>query len=187
MYGGGGNTGAPYRRDFIELYNTTAAPISLAGWSVQYKSATGTTWATTALSGSIPAQRVLPGRRGVRRGRRQRAADPQRDRHPQPECHRRCGRAVNAAAALTCNLAACATTGAVVDLVGFGTANTFAGTTAAPAGSNTSSLSRTVGHQNTANNGADFAAEAPRPGLASTRPDIVTPVDQDHRRDPGAG
>ena len=55
VYGGGGNTGAPYTNDFIELQNTTGAAIPLTGLSVQYRSATGTTSAVTTLSGSIPA------------------------------------------------------------------------------------------------------------------------------------
>ncbi|MBA2384229.1 MAG: lamin tail domain-containing protein, partial [Actinobacteria bacterium] len=36
VYGGGGNSGATYTNDFIELYNPTAASIPLTGWSVQY-------------------------------------------------------------------------------------------------------------------------------------------------------
>jgi hypothetical protein len=44
VYGGGGNTGAPYSNDFIELYNPTSAAISLNGLSVQYASSTGTSW-----------------------------------------------------------------------------------------------------------------------------------------------
>ncbi|HEX5637490.1 MAG TPA: lamin tail domain-containing protein, partial [Gammaproteobacteria bacterium] len=42
VYGGGGNTGAPYTHDFIELFNRGTSTVSLAGWSVQYASATGT-------------------------------------------------------------------------------------------------------------------------------------------------
>src|SRR5215468_6461519 len=42
VYGGGGNTGAPYTNDFVELYNRGTGPASVAGWSVQYASATGT-------------------------------------------------------------------------------------------------------------------------------------------------
>ena len=57
VYGGGGNAGATLTNDFIELYNRTGAPISLAGWSVQYASAAGTTWQVTPLTGSIPAGR----------------------------------------------------------------------------------------------------------------------------------
>jgi len=55
VYGGGGNTGATYTNDFIELYNPTSAAVSLSGWSVQYASATGGFTQTTNLSGSIPA------------------------------------------------------------------------------------------------------------------------------------
>jgi len=42
VYGGGGNTGAPYRSDFVELFNRSTSTISITGWSVQYSSATGT-------------------------------------------------------------------------------------------------------------------------------------------------
>jgi DNA/RNA endonuclease G (NUC1) len=55
VYGGGGNSGATFRNDFIELYNRGDAPVSLAGWSVQYASSSGTSWQVTPLSGSIPA------------------------------------------------------------------------------------------------------------------------------------
>jgi hypothetical protein len=48
VYGGGGNTGAPYLSDYIEIYNS-GAPQDLTGWSVQYASSTGTTWTVTAL------------------------------------------------------------------------------------------------------------------------------------------
>ena len=44
VYGGGGNTGATWRNDFIELFNRGAAPVNIAGWSVQYASATGSSW-----------------------------------------------------------------------------------------------------------------------------------------------
>jgi hypothetical protein len=56
VYGGGGNAGATYKNDFIELYNRTAAPISLAGWSVQYSAAGGTgNFQVTSLTGTIAA------------------------------------------------------------------------------------------------------------------------------------
>src|SRR2546423_10995726 len=55
VYGGGGNSGATLKNDFIELYNRSAAPVSVNGWSVQYAATTGTTWQRTALSGTIAA------------------------------------------------------------------------------------------------------------------------------------
>jgi predicted extracellular nuclease len=53
LYGGGGNTGATYKNDFIELYNSGDTAVNVTGWSVQYASATGTTWQVTNLSGTI--------------------------------------------------------------------------------------------------------------------------------------
>ncbi|MFO0588746.1 MAG: lamin tail domain-containing protein [Polyangiaceae bacterium] len=55
VYGAGGNSGATYNRDFVELHNRGASAQSLTGWAVQYASAAGNTWTATALSGSIPA------------------------------------------------------------------------------------------------------------------------------------
>ena len=43
VYGGGGNSGAPFNKDFVELYNRASTPVDLTGWSVQYSSAAGTT------------------------------------------------------------------------------------------------------------------------------------------------
>lgn len=73
IYGSGGNTGALYRYDYIELYNPTASAISLAGWSLQYSGATGKTWNSNKanLSGSVaPGKYFLvqcgnPGTEGV--------------------------------------------------------------------------------------------------------------------------
>ena len=53
VYGGGGNSGATLKNDFIELYNGGAEDVDLTGWSVQYASAGGSSWQTTPLSGTI--------------------------------------------------------------------------------------------------------------------------------------
>ena len=56
IYGGGGNSGATLKNDFIELFNPTGQPVDVSRWSVQYASAAGTSWAVTPLlSGTIPA------------------------------------------------------------------------------------------------------------------------------------
>jgi 5'-nucleotidase len=57
-YLSGGSTGAAYKSKFVELYNTSDAPVSLEGWSVQYRSASGAAAPTSvaSLSGSIPAK-----------------------------------------------------------------------------------------------------------------------------------
>lgn len=41
VYGGGGNAGATYKNDFIELYNPTNSDIDLSGWKIQYASKAG--------------------------------------------------------------------------------------------------------------------------------------------------
>ncbi|MFT3683345.1 MAG: lamin tail domain-containing protein [Phycisphaerales bacterium] len=48
VYGGGGNSGATLRNDFIELKNIGTTPVNIAGWSVQYSSATGVFQPTNA-------------------------------------------------------------------------------------------------------------------------------------------
>src|SRR5919108_2459670 len=55
IYGGGGNAGATFRNDYVELFNAGTAAVDLSGWTVQYATAAGTTWQTTALSGTIGA------------------------------------------------------------------------------------------------------------------------------------
>jgi DNA/RNA endonuclease G (NUC1) len=54
VYGGGGNAGATLKNDFIEIFNPGVSTVNLAGWSVQYASAAGTSWQVTALSGTLP-------------------------------------------------------------------------------------------------------------------------------------
>ncbi|HQP09484.1 MAG TPA: lamin tail domain-containing protein, partial [Anaerolineaceae bacterium] len=53
VYGGGGNSGATLKNDFIELYNLGATTVDVSGWTVQYASATGSSWQKTSLSGTI--------------------------------------------------------------------------------------------------------------------------------------
>jgi DNA/RNA endonuclease G (NUC1) len=60
LYGGGGNVGAVYTNDFVEIFNRSTSAVNLAGWSVQYASATGTSWQATPLTGTIaPGQYYL--------------------------------------------------------------------------------------------------------------------------------
>src|SRR6516165_1211701 len=57
VYAGGGNAGAAYTNDFVELFNRGGTSVDLTGWSIQYASAASTSWQVTALAGS-----VAPGR-----------------------------------------------------------------------------------------------------------------------------
>lgn len=56
-YVNGGSRNAPYTHKFVELFNTTDAPVTLDGMSLQYRSATGSEDPTgvVQLRGTIPA------------------------------------------------------------------------------------------------------------------------------------
>jgi hypothetical protein len=53
VYGGGGNAGATFRNDYVELHNRGTTPVNLNGASIQYAAAAGNTWQPVALSGTI--------------------------------------------------------------------------------------------------------------------------------------
>ncbi len=57
-YLSGGSAGAAFTNKFVELYNPGAQAVSLSGWSVQYRPATGTGASTSVvpLSGTIAAK-----------------------------------------------------------------------------------------------------------------------------------
>ncbi len=161
VYGGGGNGGATYTHDFIELFNRGSAPVSLSGWSVQYASATGTSWQVTSLSGSIaPGQYYLVQQAQGSGGT---TALPTPDATGNIALSATAGKValVNTTTALT---GACPTAG-VVDFVGFGsTANCFEGSGPTAAPGNTTAVLRVAGGcTDTDNNAADFATGAPTP------------------------
>ena len=139
VYGGGGNSGAVYRNDFIELYNPTLSAINLNGWSVQYASSTGTSWQVTTLSGSIaPKSFYLV---------QQSAGTGGTTNLPTPDRVGTINMAGTAGKVLLSNVATAQTGAAptgtqIVDFVGFGTANGFEGTGPTPAPSNTTSIER---------------------------------------------
>lgn len=159
VYGGGGNSGATYKNDFIELFNRSSAPISLNGWSVQYASATGTSWQVTTLPNVMlqPGQYFLVQQAAGAGG----TASLVADKVGTIAMSGTAGKVLlaNVATAVTSPTAA-----SVLDLVGFGTANAFEGAVA-PAPSNTNSIMRAGnGCTDSDNNGSDFAA-----GLAAPR------------------
>jgi uncharacterized protein len=159
VYGGGGNTNAPYTNDFIELRNLESTPVSVNGWTVQYASAAGTSWATTTLAGTIPANgfylvREGGGPNGV----------------PLPAADAIGGIAMSAASGKVALIAdPGALTGscpvaAAIDFVGYGTANCFEGAGAAPGLDNESAAIRhNEGLTDTNDNVADFAEGTPIP------------------------
>ena len=56
VYGGGGGSTGTYLYDYIELFNSSGSAVSIGGWSVQYGSATGTSFGSAATNiANIPA------------------------------------------------------------------------------------------------------------------------------------
>jgi DNA/RNA endonuclease G (NUC1) len=173
VYGGGGNASATYANDYVELYNPTAAPITMTGWSLQYAAATGTSFAGKQVIGGT----IEPGHYylvSLASGGANGAP------LPTPAVS---GTDINMAAgagkiALVSNSAtltgACpvGTDPDIVDFVGYGaTANCHEGTANAPGASNTTAvLRKTDGGTDTDQNGNDFVAGAPNP--RSTTPPV---------------
>jgi predicted extracellular nuclease len=167
VYGGGGNSGAPFNKDFIELFNRSAAPVDLSSWSVQYASASGTSYQATALTGSIPAGGFyLVAESGGATG----AALPTPDVTGTLAMSSSSGKVAlvsGSTAALSCGTT-CSSAADVVDFVGYGAANDAAGT-ATPGLSNTTSAQRmTSPLADTGNNSADFVVAAPTPKAPTT-------------------
>lgn len=165
VYGGGGNTGATYKNDFIELYNRGSTPVSLNGWSVQYASATGSSWQVTSLTNVTlqPGQYYLVREAAGAGGT---ASLPTPDATGSISMSSTAGKValVTSTTALSCG-AACATNAAVRDYVGFGTtANNYEGSGPTAAPSNTLAVLRAGnGATDTDSNVADFATGAPNP------------------------
>ncbi|WP_445548212.1 MULTISPECIES: lamin tail domain-containing protein [unclassified Frankia] len=161
VYGGGGNSGAPYLNDFVELYNRGTTAVSVAGWSTQYASASGTNYLVTALSGTIqPGARYLV-RLGS--GGSQGAALPTPDATGTTNLSATSGKValVTSTTALTCG-GNCDTAPGVKDFVGYGGANDYE-TSPAQALSNTTSATRSNPATDSDNNASDFAKVSPTP------------------------
>ncbi|MCY4726292.1 ExeM/NucH family extracellular endonuclease [Nocardioides sp. STR2] len=155
-YGGGGNSGATWTNDFIELYNPTDAPISLTGLSVQYRSSGGTGTGFTNLSGTVAAKSHFLVQ--------QAAGSGGTTALPTPDAIGTLAMSGTAGtvALVTGTETVTPTAGNTIDLVGWGGATLREGT-AAPATTNSTSVARKVEGDDTNDNSVDFAAGVPSP------------------------
>ncbi|MFD0596939.1 lamin tail domain-containing protein [Catellatospora coxensis] len=170
VYGGGGNTGATYTNDFIELYNRGSMTVDVTGWTVQYASAAGSTWQTTALSGEI-----LPGAYYlVQEAQGPGGTTPL----PTPNAvgdiamSLSSGKValVTTSAPLACAIG-CDTAAGVRDFVGYGSSATSAEGSPAPTLSNTTAALRDDdGAVDTDDNSVDFSAARPTRATARRPP-----------------
>jgi predicted extracellular nuclease len=167
VYGGGGNAGAPLRNDFIELFNPTTISVNLDGWSVQYATATGSSWSVTNL-GNIslaPGQYYLIKQAS---GGNNGADLPPEDVAGNTAMAATAGKValVNSTTRLS---GTCPASADIVDLVGYGTnASCFRGSGPSRApGNATSALRLNGGCVDTQNNIGDFEIAAPIPRNSS--------------------
>jgi endonuclease I len=170
VYGGGGNSGATYTNDFIELFNRGGSPINVNGWSVQYAAATSGTWAVTIL----PSVVIQPGHYCLIQ---EAAGGGGTTPLPVPNATGTMSlSATSGKVALVNNgtalSAACPSGTNIVDLVGYGsTANCFEGSGPTATLTNTTAAIRANGGcSDTNSNAGDFVAGAANPRNTSSSP-----------------
>lgn len=189
VYGGGGNSGATYNADFVELFNPTDATIDLAGLALQYRSTSGGSGGVASLSGTVTAgdtfvvRTTNPGSTG--------AEVPTPDL-VSPTTLNMAG--TNGQVLLLPDTTPFTGTGdvagsaALVDMVGFGPGssttpnNTFETAPTTPSLTNQTSAQRQADGTDTDDNSADFAASTPTPGAIYTPPpppeEVTAPIAQ---------
>lgn len=179
VYGAGGNTGAVYQNDFVELYNRSGADIVMTSWSIQYTSSTGNSWGNNKVvfSDTIPANGFFLIKLAT--GGTTGTPLPAEDASGAINLSGTAGKLIlcNSATSLSANTNPNESTDSnIVDKLGYGAANGFEGTGPAPAASATTSVQRTSPGIDTDNNSADFIAGAPNPTNSSPSSDITPPV-----------
>jgi hypothetical protein len=179
IYAGGGNSGAPLKNDFVEIFNRTDSAIDVSSWSIQTTTATGTTWTVirlcpvnqTCLIGANKYYLIQLGSGGTAG-----AALPAPDASGSTNFATTGGKValVASTTAISGNAAGTAPLGgatcpnsntvAVIDFVGYGNATCFEGSAAAPAQTNSTALFRASGGCTDANaNSSDLSVAAPNP------------------------
>ncbi len=175
VYGGGGNSGAPYKNDFIELFNRGTSTINLSGWSVQYSSSANTAgWTVTNLTGSIaPGGYYLVQQAGGATG----ASLPTADATGTTNMNATNGKValVNSITPLS---GGCPSGAAIVDLVGYGTntAACFEGTAVGALSNTAAAIRKGGGCQDTDNNSSDFNVATPTPRNTTSPTNPCTPT-----------
>lgn len=177
IYGGGGNAGATYNADYIELYNNGAATVDLSGYSLQYGSAPNGNFSGVI---ALPSTSIAPGAFyliqtttavGTATG-----LTPNYTAPTGVNLSATNGNVILVAGTTT--IVTCPAAGAanVLDRVGYGTGTCFEGTSAATAPSNTTSAQRVPNGVDTNNNAADFVAQAGTPGGVNTSPNVAPTI-----------
>ena len=181
IYGGGGNSGATYSHDYIEIFNRGTASVSLDGKSLQYASATGggnlgaNATQLTELSGTVPPGRYLLVREATNNAAvGEPLPTPFLDDPTPINMAAGAGKVAlaNGITTLGCNTeATCAANGndiRIIDLIGYGGATYFEGSPAPGLSNILADFRADGGCQDSDSNAADFTAATPSPRTADT-------------------
>lgn len=167
VYGGGGNTGATLKNDFIEIFNRGNAPVSVTGWSLQYASSAGSTWQRTDLTGTIQPGQYFLVQEAAGTGGTVNLPTPDATGNIAMSATSGKVALVTNQTLLTCGSAPgnCFPNAAIQDFVGYGSsANNFEGSGPTATLSNTTAALRADnGCTDTDNNASDFSSGAPNP------------------------
>jgi hypothetical protein len=165
VYGGGGNIGAPYHNDYVELFNRGNTSVDLTGWSIQYASVNGNSWGVTTLAGSIPPASYYlvqesPGAGG--------GADI-----PTPDATGTLAMSAVAGKIVLANdsimlTGSCPSDASIVDRVGYGGADCPEAASIAALDNVTAAFRNSGGCDDTNDNSADFTVAAPAPRNSSS-------------------
>ncbi len=182
-YGGGGGSTGTYLRDYVELFNSSASPVDISGWAVEYGSATGNWGSSAGNIFTFPAGTIMQpcsyllieaGASGTGGGPLPVTADfaTPTTGFSMSATSGKVGLFTTANANLACGSEIA---GTLVDKVAYGTANCAEGTAAAGLSSTTIAVRNNGGLDDTDNNSADFTATStasalPRNSASPTNP-----------------
>src|SRR5581483_5523911 len=162
VYGGGGNSGANYKNDFIEIYNAGTTTVDLSTYAVQYASATSSSWSETVLSGTIAAGHHYLIQEAAGTGGTLNLPTRQARGTVNLSASSRKVALTKTQTLLTVDNPL--GNSAVVDFIGYGTADAYEGSGAAPTLTNTTTALRAnAGATDTNNNASDFSSASPNP------------------------
>ena len=182
VYGGGGNSGASFSNDFVEIFNRGTTTISFAAtpYSVQYAAATANFGSSKV---DLTSGTIAPGQYFLIRlssGGANGSPLPTPDTTSGINLAAAAGKVALVSGTSALNGSGCPFAGSVADFVGYGaTADCFEGAGRAPAPGNTTAVLRKMGGCADSNdNAADFLATLPNPrNTASTINDCNAPPD----------
>ena len=181
VYGGGGNSGAPYNADFVELFNAGTSAVDISGWSVQYGSSSST--------GAWTGNQAIPASTSLAAGKYYLVQMSGTGVNGSPYTADLVASPVIAMSGSAGKVALFNTTTTfngtspvgnsnLIDFVGFGSANASETSPTAATSNSTAAFRKNNGCQDTDNNSLDFditSTFAPRNSATTAAPCVTAP------------